>query len=529
MFNPTLVHEYLRVNAQKHPEKEALICGDQRFTYAMVNRMSDVFACRLIERGLRRHDRVVLFLDNSAEVVIAIYGVLKAGGTFVVLNGSIKANKLSYILKDSGAKYLVSHVMKASVVEAALVECRRTIGLIWVADGPIETDLGGLPVISWSEMVRADSDNADTRLPTLQSKRGAIDQDLATLIYTSGSTGEPKGVMSSHFNMVSVARSIIQYLENGPEDITLTVLPLSFDYGLYQVIMTFMFGGTVVLERSFLYPVKFLECIQREKVTGLPLVPTIAAMLLNMQSIDRYDLRSLRYVTNTAAALPVDHIQRLRALLPQARLYSMYGLTECKRVSYLPPEELDRRPSSVGKAIPNSEVFIVNEAGAEVPPGVVGELVVRGANVMRGYWNAPELTRETFRQGRFPGETHLHTGDLFRKDEEGFLYFVGRKDDMIKCKGERVSPREVENVLCKLDGIAEAAVIGVPDEVFGQIIKAFVVMKKGSFLSERDILCYCAENIETLMVPKSIEFLDELPRTPNGKVDKKKLKDKAMN
>jgi acyl-CoA synthetase (AMP-forming)/AMP-acid ligase II len=327
--------------------------------------------------------------------------------------------------------------------------------------------------------------------------------------------------------MVSAARSIIQYLENRSDDITLTVLPLSFDYGLYQVIMAFMFGGTVVLERSFLYPVKFLECIQREKVTGLPLVPTIAAMLLKMQSIDRYDLSSLRYVTNTAAALPVDHIRRLRALLPHARLYSMYGLTECKRVSYLPPEELDRRPSSVGKAMPNTEVLIVNEAGEEVLPGVVGELVIRGAHVMRGYWNAPELTAATFRPGRFPGEIHLHSGDLFRKDEEGFLYFVGRKDDMIKCKGERVSPREVENILCQLDGVAEAAVIGIPDEIFGHVIKAFVVRRKVSSLSERDVLRHCAANLEALMVPKRIEFLDDLPKTPNGKVDRKMLKNLA--
>ena len=528
MFNPTLVHEYLRVNAQKHPEKEALIFGDQRFTYGMVDTLSDVFACRLIEGGLRRHDRVVLFLDNSPQAVIAIYGVLKAGGTFVALNGSLKANKLSYILKDSGAKFLVSHVMKSGIVATALADSGSTAGLIWVGDGPVKSEANGLPVSSWAEMVQDDSDGQGARLLTLRKNVGGIDQDLATLIYTSGSTGEPKGVMSSHFNMVSAARSIIQYLENRPDDITLTVLPLSFDYGLYQVIMAFMFGGTVVLERSFLYPVKFLECIQRERVTGLPLVPTIAAMLLKMQSIDQYDLRSLRYVTNTAAALPVDHIQRLRSLLPHARIYSMYGLTECKRVSYLPPEEVDRRPSSVGKAIPNSEVFIVNDAGEEVLPGVVGELVVRGAHVMRGYWNAPELTRETFRPGRFPGEALLHTGDLFRKDEDGFLYFVGRKDDMIKSKGERISPREIENVLCKMDGVAEAAVIGIPDEVFGQVIKAFVVVKKGLSLSEREVLRHCAENLEFFMVPKSIEFPEDLPKTPNGKVDRKMLKDRGI-
>jgi acyl-CoA synthetase (AMP-forming)/AMP-acid ligase II len=193
-------------------------------------------------------------------------------------------------------------------------------------------------------------------------------------------------------------------------------------------------------------------------------------------------------------------------------------------VSYLPPEELDRRPSSVGKAIPNSEAFIVNEAGREAAPGEVGELVIRGAHVMCGYWNSPELTAKIFRQGRLPGERLLYSGDLFTKDEEGFLYFVGRKDDMIKSKGERVSPREVENVLCEREGISEAAVIGVPDEMLGQAIKAFIVCSAGARLTERDVLKFCSENLQPFMVPKCVDFVDSLPKTPNGKIDKKSLK-----
>jgi acyl-CoA synthetase (AMP-forming)/AMP-acid ligase II len=259
-------------------------------------------------------------------------------------------------------------------------------------------------------------------------------------------------------------------------------------------------------------------------VTGFPVVPTIVAFLLKLRDLGKYDISSLRYVTNTAAALPVEHIRKLRELLPHVRLFSMYGLTECKRVSYLSPEELDNRIGSVGKAMPNTEVFVVDEEGREVGPGVIGELVIRGSHVMQGYWNAPQLTAETYRPGRYPGERVLYSGDLFRMDDEGFLYFVGRKDDMIKSKGERVSPREIENVLCEMAGVHEAAVIGVPDEMLGQALKAFVVAEGDAAVTEREVLAHCSRNLESFKIPKYVELLKDLPRTPNGKVDKEALK-----
>jgi long-chain acyl-CoA synthetase len=348
--------------------------------------------------------------------------------------------------------------------------------------------------------------------------------DLATLIYTSGSTGEPKGVMSTHHNMVSAARSIVQYIGNVEEDIILDVLPLSFDYGLYQVIMAFMFGGTVVLEKSFLYLHSILDRIVQEKVTGFPIVPTVVAMLLKMQDLSKYDLSSLRYMTNTGAALPVEHIRKLRNLFPHVTMISMFGLTECKRVSYLPPEELDQRPSSVGQAMPNCEVSVVDEDGNEVPPGETGELIIRGSNVMQGYWNDPVLTARAYRDGSYPAGRILYSGDYFRQDEKGFLYFLGRKDDMIKSKGERISAKEVENNICGMAGVTEAAVIGLPDEILGQAIKAYIVPAADAELTDKQVLKYCAEHMETFMVPKYIEFMDSLPKTPNGKIDKKQLK-----
>ena len=233
--------------------------------------------------------------------------------------------------------------------------------------------------------------------------------------------------------------------------------------------------------------------------------------------------KGLEYISNTAAALPIAHIRKLRALLPHVKIYSMYGLTECKRVSYLPPDQLEQRPESVGIPIPNEEVFIVDGDGQEVKPYETGELVVRGSNVMQGYWNDSEETARVFRPGRYPGETLLYTGDLFKKDEDGYLYFVARKDDLIKTKGERVSPKEIENVLCEIDGVVEAAVIGVPDEIFGKAIKAFVVNNNRSDLTEKQIKKHCMQNLEPFMTPKYVEFRKTLPKTTSGKIDKKKL------
>jgi acyl-CoA synthetase (AMP-forming)/AMP-acid ligase II len=325
--------------------------------------------------------------------------------------------------------------------------------------------------------------------------------------------------------MISAATSITTYLRNQEDDIIIDVLPLSFDYGLYQVLMAFKFGGTVVLEKSFTYPYQIIQKMIQEKVTGFPGVPTIYAILLGLKDLDKLDFSNLRYITNTAAALPPTHIEKLRKTFPHARIYSMYGLTECKRVSYLPPEEIDRHPSSIGRGMPNEEVWVVDENGNRVGPGVVGELVVRGSNVMRGYWGLPEETTRVLKPGKYPGEVILHTGDLFRTDEGGYLYFVGRKDDMIKSKGERISPKEIEQCLCALECVAEAAVIGIPDEILGQAIKAFIRYHDGKNLTEKEVLKHCKVHLEDFMIPQSITFLDSFPKTSSGKIDKLALKE----
>ncbi|HBW88475.1 MAG TPA: AMP-dependent synthetase, partial [Cyanobacteria bacterium UBA11149] len=279
--------------------------------------------------------------------------------------------------------------------------------------------------------------------------------------------------------------------------------------------------GTLILEKGFTFPAAILKRIEEERVTGFPGVPTIYAMLLKMD-LSPYDLSSLRYLTNTAAALPGSHIMEIRARFPGVKLFSMYGLTETKRTLYLPPEQLDTRPNSVGIAIPGTEVWIEDEEGKRLGVGEVGELVVRGSHVMRGYWEDPEQTAIRFRPGSIPGERVCYTGDLFRMDDEGFMYFVSRKDDIIKSRGEKVAPKEVENVIYGLSGVREVAVIGVPDSVFGEAVKAFVVVEENG-ISQTDILRHCRTHLEDFMVPKYVELRSELPKTPSGKIKKTDL------
>jgi acyl-CoA synthetase (AMP-forming)/AMP-acid ligase II len=306
--------------------------------------------------------------------------------------------------------------------------------------------------------------------------------------------------------------------------VILGVLPLAFDYGLYQMIMAFRTGARLVLERSFTFPAQVLSQMVREGVTGFPGVPTIFAVLAELKTLNEYDFSKIRYVSNTAAALPVKHITMLRDLFPTARIYSMYGLTECKRCTYLPPNDIDRKPTSVGIAIPNTELWLADEDGNRLGPNQVGQLVIRGATVMRGYWEKPEATAKKLKPGSLPGEYVLYTGDFCRLDEEGYLYFVGRMDDIIKSRGEKVAPKEVENVLYNIKGVRDAAVIGVPDEILGQAVKAFVVLEQGSMLTTKDVQRECQAKLEAFMVPKYVDIVPDLPKTTTGKIKKTDLK-----
>jgi len=521
-----LVHHFLENSAKRLPDKIALICGGQRLTYQQINHFSNQIAIRLLDMGIQHQDRIAIFLENSVEAVISLFGILKTGAIFVMLNPGMKAKKLHYIIQDSGARAIIARTDKEQIIKDAVTDAPELDRIIWCSTSQLKINPQPATHNSrcvnnylWKELVFEHSS-----FTTSPPQTSVIDPDLAAIIYTTGSTGKPKGVMSAHRNMVAAANSIIQYLENVKDDIILNVLPLHFDYGLYQVLMTFLFGGTIVLEKSFAYPYKIIERLDEEKITGFPIVPTLAALLLQIKEFDKFDFSNIRYITNTADVLPEAHIRKLQNVFPNAKIYSMYGLTECKRVSYLPPEELNARPGSVGKPMAAVKAFIVNKKGQEVGPGVAGELVVSGPNVMQGYWNDPEETARVFRKSQNPKETLLYTGDLFKKDKEGFLYFVARKDDLIKIKGQRVSPKEVENVLCELDNVVEAVAIGMPDQTTGRSIRAIVIPRNGSRLNEDMIFDYCRKNLEPFMVPNQIKFRTSLPKLSNGKIDKKKLR-----
>jgi len=500
-------------SAERLADKEAIVFGARRLTWGELWERAGRLAVFLQERGVGRGDRVAVFADNSFETVVGLLAALRAGGVFMLVNPLTKTDKLAYMLNDSGAVALLTQAELRGVFEPGLaVSPAVHTTVVHDARGAQEA------IESLFDWVAAEASVTGEPVDA-----GVIDADLASIIYTSGSTGDPKGVMLTHVNMVTAANSVSEYLGLAETDRIYCALPLAFDYGLYQMLMASKFGSTVVLDRSFAFPAKSLELMAQASATVFPGVPTMFAMLTRFESLERYDLGALRMITNTAAALSESTITAIRRMFPQASLVSMYGLTECKRVSYLPPDQLDIRPTSVGRGMPNQEVWLVDDEGRRLPNGSVGELVIRGSHVMRGYWRKPEATARRLKPGPTPGEQVLYSGDLFRTDEEGYLYFVARKDDIIKSRGEKVSPREVENVISSLDAVLEVAVIGVEDEILGQAIKAFVVVRDGHELTARDVIGHCHAYLESFMVPKYVEFVPDLPKTDTGKVRKKGL------
>jgi amino acid adenylation domain-containing protein len=523
-----LLQDYLVDSAARSPDKIALVCGGQRLSYRALDARSDA----LVRLGVERGDRVVVYGDNTIETVVAFWATLKADAVVSIVNPLTKADKLAYLLNDCRARVLVSdaHIAHVFADAAARSPHLRAVIVSGELDARTSALLAPLPNVTPLAHALApltQAAQAAQAAPRAAPGRRQIDVDLASIIYTSGSTGEPKGVMLTHRNMLAACDSIREYLAIAEDEVILGVLPLAFDYGLYQMIMAFAAGARLVLERSFAFPAQVLKTVVEERVTGFPGVPTMFAVMGGMKTLDQYDFSAIRYATNTAAALPVKAITMLRGLFPSARIYSMYGLTECKRCTYLPPKDIDRKPESVGVAIPNTELWLVDEQDRRLGPNEVGQLVIRGATVMKGYWEKPEATAKKLRPGPVPGEQVLYTGDLCRLDDEGYLYFVGRMDDIIKSRGEKVAPKEVEAAIVGIPGVREAAVIGVADDLLGQAVKAFVVLDPGVGSSELDtktIQRECQARLESFMVPKYIELVAELPKTTTGKIKKTDLR-----
>ncbi len=519
-----LIHDFIFESARRAPGAEALMYGATRLDYAALAGAVEAAAGALLASGTGRGERVAVYLEKRVENVCAMFGAAAAGAVFVPVNPLLKAEQVAYILADCNVRVLVTSVERLAQLAPALASCPDLRTVLVVGDAHRVPELAGVAVRGWDEAQR------EPEAGVLAARR-AIDADMAAILYTSGSTGRPKGVVLSHRNMVAGARSVASYLENTPRDRILSVLPLSFDYGLSQLTTAFLAGASVVLI-NHLFARDIVKAVQEEGITGLAAVPPLWIQLAALPWPARC---TLRYLTNSGGAMPTATVAALRAALPSARLFLMYGLTEAFRSTYLPPSELDRRPDSMGRAIPNAQVMVVRPDGSPCAPNEPGELVHRGALVSLGYWNDPAKTAERFRPapGQDPAlplpEMAVWSGDTVRMDEEGFLYFIGRSDDMIKVSGYRVSPTEVEEVAHASGLVLEAAAFGVPHPVLGQAI-VLLAQPRTPGLTPADLLRECQKRLPAYMVPAHVALREEaFPRNPNGKFDRKLLQQSHSN
>jgi acyl-CoA ligase (AMP-forming) (exosortase A-associated) len=522
MTESFLLHDLISKTASAKPEAAALTYGKADLSYGELDAAVNRFASGLISLGLERGERVAIYLEKRFETVIASFGTPAAGGVFVPLNPLLKAEQVGYILRDCNVRVLVTSPERLALLQETLHECHDLRHVVVLDSAEAVGSIGALSICRWSDLLNQ---------PRVAGHR-VIDTDVVSILYTSGSTGKPKGVVLSHRNMVAGAKSVASYLENHAGDTLLAALPLSFDAGFSQLTTAFHAGARVVL-LNYLLPRDVIKTIEREKVTGLTAVPPLYIQLTQLAwpvSITEH----LRYFANTGGRMPRETLQVLRQHLPQTQPFLMYGLTEAFRSTFLPPAEVDRRPDSIGKAIPNAEILVLREDGSPCAPNEPGELVHRGALVGMGYWNDPEKTAERYKPlpvhapGREAGlvlpELAVFSGDTVRMDEEGFLYFIGRRDEMMKTSGYRVSPTEVEEILYATRMVGECVAFGVDNDRLGQAIQVIATPPNDGSLDVSALLGECRLRMPAYMVPAGIEVqTGPLPRNPNGKIDRKSL------
>ena len=525
---PVLLHELPARAAACWPARTALTVGGQHLAYADLFSQVERCAASLLALGLARGARVAVYLEKRVEAVVASFAAPAAGGVLVPVNPLLKATQVAHILQDAGVAVLVTSAPRLAALAPVLAACpelRHVVvcdDLVPAAPGPWPVGLG---LHAWHNIPA----HPPAEWPTV------LESDVAVIFYTSGSTGQPKGVVLTHRNLVAGASSVAGYLHNQADDTLLAALPLSFDAGFSQLTTAFLVGARVVL-LNYLLPRDVLQAMVRERVTGLTAVPPLYIQLAGLEWPDGV-AQHLRYWANTGGRMPRATLERLRHLVPGAQPYLMYGLTEAFRSTYLPPAEVDRRPDSIGRAIPNAEVRVLREDGSECAVDEPGELVHRGPLVALGYWNRPEETARRFKpwpSALLPAggdwlapERAVYSGDTVRRDAEGFLYFVGRRDEMMKTSGYRVSPTEVEEALYASGLVAEALVYAVPDEVLGSAICAAVLASRNaSGHTDEDsaaVLAHCREHLPAFMLPKALNWVDQpLPRSPNGKLDRQR-------
>jgi acyl-CoA ligase (AMP-forming) (exosortase A-associated) len=511
----TQLHQIVADSARRRPDAAALTYKDVTVTYAQLWDEISAFAAGLSELGLEKSERVAIFLDKRIETVTSIFGTSAAGGVFVPVNPVLKAKQVAYILNDCSVRVLVTTPERLELLRDELAD--TAVEHVVVLGGLPEA-AGGYELHGWDEFLGAGP----------VAEPDVIDIDMAAILYTSGSTGKPKGVVLSHRNVLTGGASVSQYLENNEDDVILAALPLSFDAGFSQLTTVFTVGAHVVLV-NYLLARDVVRLCARHQVTGLTCVPPLWIQLVEQEWPDDAT-RSLRYFANTGGRMPRTTLGKLRAIFPGARPYLMYGLTEAFRSTYLDPVEVDRRPDSIGKAIPNAEILVVRPDGTPCEPGEEGELVHRGALVAMGYWNDPARTAERFKPapGREGGitttELAVWSGDLVKKDDEGFLYFVGRNDEMIKTSGYRVSPMEIEEVVYATGMVRDAVAMGVEDPRLGQRI-VLIASPAGDELDSEKLLAELRNQLPLYMVPSDVIARAELPRSPNNKFDRNLLRE----
>lgn len=510
---PTRIHELIAAAAAQRGGAPALTVHDEQVGYDELHMRIGGFAAGLARDGLRRGDRVAVYLEKRVETVVAMLGAAEADGAFVPVNPLLRPAQVRHILADCDVRVLVTSAARLAPLRPELRDCPALERVIVVDDATPEAG-DRFALTAWADA------QGDLPPPVAQT----LDVDMAAIFYTSGSTGKPKGVVLSHRNLVVGARSVSQYLGNVPEDVILGALPLSFDAGFSQLTTALAVGAHVVL-LDYLLPGDVVKLCAKHGVTGLTCVPPLWLQLAGAAWPEEAT-RSLRYFASTGGRMPRATLDRLRAIFPQAAPYLMYGLTESFRSTYLDPAEIDRRPDSIGKAIPNAEVLVVRPDGSPCDAHEEGELVHRGALVALGYWNDPERTAERFkpapaRPGGIPlPEPAVWSGDRVKRDEEGFLYFVGRGDEMIKTSGYRVSPSEVEEVAYGSGLVGDAVALGAADERLGQRI--VLVVSPGD-ADVRALLAHMRRELPRYMVPAEVLVRDALPRSPNGKFDRTRL------
>jgi acyl-CoA ligase (AMP-forming) (exosortase A-associated) len=511
----SLIYHMLRASAERSPDKEAVVHGSERLSYRELARRVAGLAAGLSRSGVRRGDRVGIYLEASVPQVVSIFGVSRSGGVFVPINASLFAEQVAHIAKDCGMTALITTKAKLATLSDVLPQI-PSLQFIVVTDEGETPAASPLPLHLYQEFCE---------LPPLARCEHSISKDLAAILYTSGSTGKPKGVMLSHANVMAGATIVSTYLGITHTERILAVLPFSFDAGLNQLTTAIQQGATIVLIH-FTFAREIVSALLKEQITGLAGVPTVWSLLAQPNStLAKQPPPHLRYITNTGGAMPQTVLATLRKLLPTTKIVLMYGLTEAFRSTYLAPEELDRRPTSMGRAIPDCEILVLNEQGGLCKPGEVGELVHRGPTVSMGYWGRPEDTNRVLKPNPLLApelgdcERVCYSGDLVKMDEDGFLYYVGRRDTMIKSSGYRISPTEVEEALFSSGKLRHAAVIGIPDEMLGQVIKAFVVPRDGEPVDAEALVEHCMQHLPRYMIPRKVEVLGEIPKTSSGKVD----------